>query len=59
MGKTPTTLIIMDGFGLTQPGPGRAVQPRLPAGVHITRQRHGGFAAQRLGQLRIQQAVDA
>ena len=25
MGKTPTTLIIMDGFGLTQPGPGNAV----------------------------------
>ena len=25
MGKTPTTLIIMDGFGLTRPGPGNAV----------------------------------
>ena len=25
MNKTPTTLIIMDGFGLTQPGPGNAV----------------------------------
>ena len=23
--KTPTTLIIMDGFGLTEPGPGNAV----------------------------------
>ena len=25
MNKTPTTLIIMDGFGLTEPGPGNAV----------------------------------
>ena len=25
MNKTPTTLIIMDGFGLTDPGPGNAV----------------------------------
>ena len=25
MNKAPTTLIIMDGFGLTDPGPGNAV----------------------------------
>ena len=56
MNKTPTTLIIMDGFGLAEPGPGNAISlaatpvlDRLFAEAPTTRLAASGEQAPRQG----------